>query len=158
MIRNIAPLAVAIAIAAMPIGTPQRDFEPVATITGHARAVDGDDIAFGRVRVRLWGIAAPGDGRWLEPGGPEATTALAALIGRAVVTCELTGETAGRSARPVAQCSVRGRDLAEIMVFAGLVRDCPAHSGQRYADAERLAKAAGRDLSAIYDLPDYCLQ
>jgi endonuclease YncB( thermonuclease family) len=128
-----------------------------ATLTGHATAHDGDDLAFGDVRVRLWGISAPEDRRGLtEPGGPEARAALAALIEGRRITCHLTGTTAGRSLRPVARCFAGGQDLAEALVRTGWARDCPAHSGGAYATAEAEARASGRDLAAGYPLPGYC--
>ena len=145
----IAGMAVFRAIAPQP-GT-------VATLTGQATAHDGDDLRFGDVRVRLWGIAAPEDRRGLvQPGGPEARAALAALVAGRRVRCELDGTTAGRGSRPVAVCFVGGRDLAEALVRGGWARDCPAHSGGAYATAEAEARAAGRDLAAGYPLPGYC--
>jgi len=44
-----------------------------------------------------------------------------------------------------------------MQVRAGHACNCPAFSGGRYAAAEAEARAAGNDLSRIYDLPDYCL-
>lgn len=41
-------------------------------LVGHARVIDGDTLAVGRVRVRLWGIDAA---EHAAPGGPEATAA-----------------------------------------------------------------------------------
>jgi endonuclease YncB( thermonuclease family) len=145
----IAGMAVFRAIAPQP-GT-------VATLTGHATAHDGDDLRFGDVRVRLWGIAAPEDRRGLvQPGGPEARAALAALVAGRRVRCELDGTTAGRSLRPVAVCFAGGVDVAEALVRGGWARDCPAHSGGAYATVEAEARAAGRDLAAGYPLPGYC--
>lgn len=130
---------------------------PAATLTGYPVAHDGDDLRFGQVRVRLWGIAASEDRRGLvQPGGPEARAALAALIDGRQVTCDLDGSTAGRSLRPVGLCRAGQVDLGEAMVRGGWARDCPAHSGEAYAQAEAAARAEGSDLSARYPLPGYC--
>jgi endonuclease YncB( thermonuclease family) len=131
--------------------------EPVAILTGIARARDGDDLAFGRVAVRLQGIAAP---EWRpgarEPGGEAAWHSLQSIADGARVTCHLDGTTAGRAGRPTVTCFLRGTDIAALQVRAGHARDCPAFSGGRYAADERAARAAGHDLSAIYPLPAYC--
>lgn len=145
-----APLAAALAL------TPPaaRDFRPVAVLSGRAVAIDGDDIAFGRVRVRLRGIAAPEDRPGhRDPGGPEATASLARAVDGAWVVCLLDGSTAGGARRPVGVCLARGVDLGAWQVRAGVARDCPGYSGGAYADAEA---AAGGHLSTIYALPDYC--
>lgn len=133
------------------------DFDPAAVMYGIARAVDGDDIAFGQVRVRLRGIAAPEDRAGLrEPGGAAATANLAELVDGQMVECFLDGTTAGSTYRPVGRCYVGGMDVAEQQVLAGVARDCPAFSGGAYRQAE--LEARGRfDLSAIYDLPSYCI-
>lgn len=133
------------------------DRDAAAILTGYPVAQDGDDLRFGEVRVRLWGIAAPEDRRGLvQPGGPEARAALAALIDGRQVTCDLDGSTAGRSLRPVGLCRAGQVDLGEAMVRGGWARDCPAHSGEAYAQAEAAARAEGSDLSARYPLPGYC--
>jgi micrococcal nuclease len=122
-----------------------------------AAAHDCDDVRFGRVQIRLRGIAAPEDYRGnREPGGPEATRHLGGLVDGREVTCHLDGTTAGRSRRPVANCFIDGKDVGEMQGRAGHARDCPAFSGGRYAAAEEEARAAGHDLSRIYELPDYC--
>jgi len=162
MSRLIAPLPAALVVATCigfvvlwsPVTQPPGT---VATLSGTATAHDGDDLRFGDVRVRLWGIAAPEDRRGLvEPGGPEARIALAALVAGRRVRCDLDGTTAGRSLRPVARCFAGGRDLAEALVLGGWARDCPAHSGGAYAAAEAEARASGRDLAAGYPLPGSC--
>ena len=129
-----------------------------ATMTGIAKAHDGDDVRFGKVRIRLQGIAAPEDRRNLrEPGGPEATEHLRKLVDGRELTCLLDGETAGRTMRPSAICYLDGHDIGTLQVRAGHARDCPRYSGGRYAEAEAAARADGNDLSAIYPLPDYCV-
>jgi micrococcal nuclease len=119
-----------------------------------ATAHDGDDIRFGCVQIRLCGIASPEDYRGHRES--EATRHLAGLVDGREVTCHLDGTTAGRSRLPVAICFLDGMDVGEMQVRAGHARDCPAFSSGRYAAAEDEARAAGHDLSRIYELPGYC--
>ena len=58
----------------LPQSDPVAPFTPVASISGTVTSVkDGDGIMFGKVEIRLQGIAAPEDsGERVDPGGPEA--------------------------------------------------------------------------------------
>lgn len=136
---------------------PTLAFEPVAILSGPAVAPDGDDLAFGNVRVRLRGIAAPEfrQGRH-EPGGREAAESLSAAVAGRNVVCHLDGTTAGSTRRPVGVCYADGLDLGEFQVRSGVALDCPSFSGGAYAAAEAEARRLGRDLTAIYQRPDYC--
>lgn len=130
-------------------------FVPVATLSGHAVAVDGDDLAFGDVRVRLRGVAAPEDRRGhREAGGDAATRNLAAAVAGQWVVCHLDGTTAGSTHRPVGQCFAGDVDLGEWQIRSGVARDCPRYSGGAYAEAEA---AAGHLLASTYRLPAYCV-
>lgn len=146
--------AVVVAIS----NSAQADPSPVAAIiSGIAEAHDGNDVRFGRVRVRLRGMAAPEDYRGHRlPGGPEATAHLGSMVNIQFVVRFLDGTTAGSADRAVGQCYESGLELNEAQVTAGFARDCPRFSGGAYAQAEDLARRQGRDLSAIYDLPSYC--
>ena len=153
---KVGAIMVAMVIVSAPAVSLDSGATVAATLTGLAVAHDGDDVRFGRVQVRLQGIAAPEDYRGnREPGGPESTQHLAGLVDGHEVTCLLDGTTAGRL-RPVGICYLDGEDIGELQVRAGHARDCPAFSGGRYAAAEAEARAAGRDLSRIYALPGYC--
>ena len=159
MLRAVLALAflAPVAIAGADELEPPADlgFEPAGVISGIAGARDGDDVVFGRVAVRLRGIAAPEDRRGaVEPGGPEATAHLRSLVLDRYVVCYLDGTHARN--RPVGVCYVDGLNVNLAQVAAGHARDCPRFSGGAYAEAEARARAAGRDLSAIYDLPGYC--
>ena len=79
------------------------------------------------------------------PCGRAATRALAALTG-ARVSCTLL--THDRYERDVATCMANGRDLGDAMVRAGHALDYARHSGGRYAEAEREARAARRGIWA----------
>lgn len=130
-------------------------YETVAVISGVATVADGDGVKFGKVEVRLQGIAAPEDNsRKVEIGGPESTASLRELIEGKFVVCHLDGSTAGQ--RPVGICFVDGVEVNLHQVAAGQARDCPAFSMGRYADAEQAARDVGIDQSQSYDLPEYC--
>jgi len=122
-----------------------------ATVSGIARAVDGDTIAFGQVRIRLQGIAAP---ELDEPGGMAARDAMRSMIDGQTLRCDLDGTTG--AGRPVGICYLQDRDIGREMVAQGLARDCPHYSAGRYQDSETAAQNAGRHLSETYALPDYC--
>lgn len=127
--------------------------ERVATLTGIASINDGDGVLFGRVEVRLQGIAAPELG---SPMGRESYLGLYRLAEGKEVICELDGTTAGSKMRPVGVCYVDGIDLGQAQVEAGLARDCPRYSKGRYRAEEERARSRGADLSLTYALPGYC--
>lgn len=111
-------------------------------LAGQARPVDGDTLALGSTRIRLWGIDAP---EAETPFGRQASRRMAELLALGPVQCHDTG---GRShERIVARCEdASGRDLAERLVQAGLAVDWPKFSQGRYAPAEAQAKRAGLGL------------
>lgn len=130
-------------------------FEAVAVISGIAKTKDGDGILFGKVEVRLQGIAAPEDNsRKVETGGPESTANLRKLVDGNYAICHLDGSLAGK--RPVGICFVNAREINLHQVKTGHARDCPAFSMGRYKNAEQEAQEAGIDLSQLYVLPNYC--
>lgn len=127
-----------------------------AVIEGVALVKDGDGIVIDGTEIRLQGIAAPEDNAAKrELGGPESTANLRSFVEGSVARCELDG-TRTRN-RPVGVCFVGGTDIGEYQVRTGHARDCPRFSRGRYANAERSARAAGRNLRAIYPLPRYCV-
>lgn len=139
-------------------------FEPAAVLTGNGKGESGFEVVFGKVEIRLRGIAAPDnddDEGHEGPGGKESAAHLASLLADGpVVTCYLDGTLAGDET--VASCYIPStsgegmEDLARLQVASGNALDCPRFSGGMYADAEAQAKKAGHDLSAIYDLPHHC--
>lgn len=134
---------------------PPVDFKPAAELSGIALAKDGDDIVFGKVAVRLRGIAAPEyRKRKREPGGLESMNNLSALINGRELRCYLDGTAAQN--RPVAVCFLGKIDIGQYQVETGHARDCPRYSNQAYSAAEANARKLYRDLSANYDLPEYC--
>lgn len=105
-------------------------------ITG-AVAIDGDTIRLDspgkNLRFRLWGISAP---EIRDPGGVEASRALAALIEGQTLACELMD--VDRYSRPVVRCATAEMpDLGCEMVRQGHARDWPQYSGGAYAGCAR---------------------
>jgi len=130
--------------------------QSVATLTGVAKVQDGDGVLFGKVEIRLQGIAAPEDSsKKRDPDGPASSANLRAYVEGKTIACQLDG-TVASSNRPVGICYLGDVDIGEYQVLTGHARDCPHFSGGRYARAEAEARAAGRDLSKTYALPDYC--
>ena len=96
------------------------------------------------------GLAAPEVAHGGDPGeaGGEAAKAyMVELVEGETVVCDLAQErTHGRR---VGWCYVDGQDVAEVLIRAGLARDCPRYSGGRYATVE---PPAARELP----FPGYC--
>ena len=118
-----------------------------ADVAGRARVIEGDTIAVGSARIRLFGVDAPESAqrclaesrRW--SCGEQATRALAARIDGRSVACEERDRD--RYGRIVAVCRYGGQD-----VNAWLVREGWASAYRRYSTAyvgeEAAAKAAQR--------------
>ena len=132
-----------------------KPFTVVAVMQGIATVKDGDGVILNGTEIRLQGIAAPEDNEFKrEPGGPEATENLRKLVEGKHLRCDLDGtRTRGR---PVGVCYLGNLDIGEHLVRTGHARDCPRYSGGRHGGAERAARLAGANLSAIYPLPRYC--
>jgi endonuclease YncB( thermonuclease family) len=90
-------------------------------ISGLPRAVDGDTIAIGDERIRLYAIDAPELGQPCRSGGDcgaEAKAYLTDLIkGHSVECTRRSGDD--RYGRVIAQCTVDGTDLGREMVRSG---------------------------------------
>ena len=131
------------------------DFEPAATLIGIAKVKDGDGVLFGKVEVRLQGVAAPEDSKKRRgKGGAESTKNLRQLVSGKQLECYLDGTRAGQ--RPVGVCFLDGVDIGKHQIATGHARDCPRFSKGRYAATEAEAQSKGYDLSKIYTLPKYC--
>ena len=124
-----------------------------APLSGTARAVDGDTIAFGRQRVRIWGIDAPertqpcldGSGQsWAC--GDAARAALARRIDGVVLTCHPRDRD--DYGRPVASCAIGREDLARWIVGQGWAFDFARYSGGAYHADEQAARAGRRAIWA----------
>jgi endonuclease YncB( thermonuclease family) len=122
---------------------------PARVLTGAAQAIDGDSLRLAGEELRLEGLDAPEyrqsctdrAGRAVDCGRT-ARRALAALVERGIVTCEI-GKI-DRYGRGLARCR-----QGEIDVNATLVRDGHAVAYGGYRSEEAQAKAAGRGLWAL---------
>ena len=127
-----------IVLAAMPAGADE--------VAGVARVIDGDTLAIGATRIRLFGIDAPdfdqqcGASEALWDCGKIAATRLTALAdGR--VRC--TGDEHDRYGRLIATCSADGMDLGGRMVSEGLTWAFVRYSDNYVSDE---ADARGRQV------------
>lgn len=127
---------------ALSLGWPS--LAQAAVIRGPARAVDGDTLAMTGARVRLFAIDAPEKSQTCTRAGEawacgqEATAVLERLIDGKEVSCRQV--TIDRYGRMVAKCTVGNRDLAEMMVRAGMAIALPQFS-DAYTAPETVAKA-----------------
>ena len=124
---------------------------PPETLSGAARASDGDSFHLGSERVRLLGIDAPeldqtcGDDNWAC--GEAARKELTRLMGRGEVRCE--GDGRDKYGRVLARCEVAGADLGRGMVEAGL-----ALADVEYKAFEMQARLAKRGIwRGSFELP-----
>lgn len=122
---------------------------PVRQLVGAAQAIDGDSLRLDGEELRLEGIDAPEYRQTCtaRSGAPvdcgrAARRALAALLARGSVTCEIG--RIDRYGRGLARCRVAGTDIN-----AALVRDGQAVAYGGYSAEENEAKAAGRGLWAL---------
>jgi endonuclease YncB( thermonuclease family) len=90
-------------------------------ISGLPRALDGDTIAIGEERIRLYAIDAPELGQPCRSGGDcgaKAKIYLSQLINGHTVECTRRSRN-DRYGRVIAQCTVDGTDLGREMVRSG---------------------------------------
>jgi endonuclease YncB( thermonuclease family) len=115
------------------------------TVSGVARVIDGDTLAFGARHVRLMGVDAPEmaqtctrEGRaWAC--GVAARAAMVARLGLRITTC--TGAADDRYGRLVAVCRQDGADVAADLVGAGAILAYRRYS-MAYVGLETTARAA----------------
>lgn len=98
---------------------------------GDFRAVDGDTLAYGHERIRVMGVDAPETFQAKCPAeldaGLRAKAFTAAALDRGPVTLERHGRD--RYGRTLAVVRIDGRDLAVLLIGAGLGR--PYHGERR---------------------------
>ena len=115
--------------------------------------IDGDTFAWNGKTYRLWGIDAPEKSQSCRLGaleylcGDKSRTYLQKLIDPTKLHCKAKPR-AKKETRLVAQCSVAGKDLAQLMVLAGWAIDYRHFSGGLYATAEKVARDDQRGLWA----------
>jgi endonuclease YncB( thermonuclease family) len=132
-----------------PAISAQTETQAPAAIIGAASVIDGDTVAVGGTRIRLFGIDAPESdqtcavGGKTTPCGRQATIALTDAIGASPVAC--TPKDRDRYGRVVAVCRVSNRDLGAWMVAGGWAIAYRQYSND-YVGEEEAAAAAGRGL------------
>lgn len=136
-------MAVLLCVLSMPV---------FAAPNGTVRVIDADTIDVGGTRVRLFGIDAPEIGQPCRADGREwdcgvwVRDAVANAFEGSFARCQ-THDT-DRYGRIVAQCSVDGRDMGQMIVRSGL-----AWAFRRYSDMydldEKSAAVAERGLWAV---------
>lgn len=119
-------------------------------ISGIARVIDGDTLEVGDTRIRLFGIDAveqsqtcrhPTRGDW--PCGREVTGEVRRWLDGETLRC--APRDTDRYGRVVAICRLRGADVGEALVTAGLAFAYKTYS-TRYVPQEAQALRAGRGL------------
>lgn len=119
------------------------------TITGVPTVSDGDTLRFQRMRVRLWGIDAPEDDQMCGSVnvGDQSHDAMERLVEGRQTTCVL--RDVDRNNRPVAICTVEGRDVGAALVEQGWAWDFRQYSNGAYAAQQRAAQSARRGVHAM---------
>lgn len=134
------PLLIALILFLLAVPATAQD-----TLMGKVTHVrDGDTIELAGVAVRLNGVAAP---ELDEPVGQEAKRYMHELVAGETVRCDLNGERSYD--RVIGVCFIDGEDIGEMIINAGLARDCPRFSGGRY-------DAFNTEASRKLPLPGYC--
>jgi endonuclease YncB( thermonuclease family) len=126
--------------------------------SGQASVISGDTVAIADTpRIRLRGIVAPRDDKYLrQPGGPESTENLRAFVEGKTIRC-VVGHPDRAAQMVYAFCYLGDKDIGLYQIETGHARDClDVNVPADYAQAEARARAQGRDLSAIFPLPDGC--
>lgn len=114
------------------------------TIAGKARVIDGDTLVIGGEHIRLFGIDAPEHDQTCDragrvwPCGQDAAAALAEVVGRARISCEV--QDRDRYGRAVSICQAGDSDIGAVMVEQGSAMAYRRYS-LRYVAAETQAKA-----------------
>jgi endonuclease YncB( thermonuclease family) len=122
-----------------------------ATLSGQADIVDGDTIKVGSIPVRFYGIDAPEGRQTCERNGKtygcgkQATKALADLIAKQSVQCEIVGRD--DYGRVLGVCTVAGIELNRAMVRNGWAFAFAKYS-DRYVPDQDAAEAAKAGLWA----------
>ena len=129
------------------------------TLPTPVRVIDGDTLAMGTDRIRLWGIDAPealqvcsaSDGTEYQCGR-DAGAVMRELTAHGV-SC--TAKTRDRYGRTVATCANASGDIGEQMVRRGWAIDYTRYSGGAYAQAQREAQAEKLGLwSGRFTMPE----
>jgi endonuclease YncB( thermonuclease family) len=133
------------------------------TVRGQVRVIDGDTFRFDSGRkVRIYGIDTLEKNQRCEvagacvPCGRQTTMEAMKLIGKSEVICELTGKKTYD--RPVAKCTVNGKDYAGLMIASGWALAYRSFlpkkgKGHDYVLSEEAAKAGRLGIWAMTFIP-----
>ena len=142
---------IAALIVALPAGAAEKPIKNTyltVSLRGPARVVDGDTVAVGKIRFRLFGIDAP---EIKEPGAPIAEFGLMVMLGvpGGQISCTIMAN--GRIfGRPVVLCITRlDQDISLKMLALGYARIDDRFKPTpppEYYSAESDARAARRGL------------
>ena len=117
---------------------------PLEGTQAQVRIIDGDTFYVDGVKIRLWGIDAPGKRDRGQPDvvkayEDEATAELRRLTAGGV-RCDATINTSYDREVKVCYSRATGNDLGGTMVLSGYAVDWPRHTKGRCDDAERRAR------------------
>ncbi len=135
--------------------------QPMMSVRGPARIIDGDTIEISGTSYRLSGIDAPEMGQICVPKigepfdcGAWAHDKLTAIVAGREVQCKAT--EVDRYQRPIATCWVGDTNLSQSMVLAGLAVPFEAYSNE-YVPTADVAKLAQEGLWGVeFEMPwDY---
>ncbi|MEM9710428.1 MAG: thermonuclease family protein [Pseudomonadota bacterium] len=128
-------------------------FGAAAGPVGQVRVIDGDTVEIAGTRVRLFGIDAHeldqsctgSDGRNIRCGLWARDEAAALFDGRRAACETLKYDAFGRS---LAICRIKGTDMAETMLRAGIVDIYPKETLRDYPEFAKEAELLGRGIWA----------
>ena len=138
--------------AAFVVATVQPSAAVEPRITGVIRVIDGDTIALGKTRIRLFGIDAvegdqpctAADGTVLNCGAWVSSLVHQSYDGQRADCVRVDTDRYGRT---VARCKALGQDMGQALVAAGLAFSYARYS-RAYVKTEAAAKRAGRGVHA----------
>ncbi len=142
-------IAAMAAIAVAPLDG--RVKEQLAFPAAHMTIIDADTVAFGSIRIRLKGVAAPERGHREYDAGLQFLRNLLPLSKSA--RCDLTGErTYGRRVGRCYLIDAEGMqtDMQSAVIRAGYARSCVRYGGWRYLLDET-------SKSRSLPFPSYCI-
>lgn len=119
-------------------------------IAGTAKAVDGDTLSFGGLKVGLWGISAPEAKQACgkTKAGALATKAMHDIADGKRVVCEMR-DYDGKDKRPMAICTRDGEDIASEIVATGWAWDNSKLSKGAYGAQETRARQSQKGLHIL---------